>query len=133
MSDAAWPYSAGRSRVEKNSAAGARRHDARIRAKIEDARGKAASCEGVRSSADQPAEKGGKRRPSFGQAPRHRIEIAAIDVAPAPGFAPLERGDHRVPGCVEMLERMHVFRILAASYVTAGEANPQLVPRRADR
>jgi len=32
-----------------------------------------------------------------------------------------------------MLERVHVLRILAAAYVTAGEANPQLIPRRADR
>ena len=85
------------------------------------------------SATDESAKKCGKGGASFRQSPRHRIEIAPIDIAPAPGLAGLEGGDHRVAGLVEMLERMRVLRILAAADVAAGQANAELVPWRADR
>lgn len=36
-------------------------------------------------------------------------------------------------GCVEVLERVHVLRILAAADMAARQAKPQLIPCRADR
>src|SRR4029079_14669892 len=38
-----------------------------------------------------------------------------------------------MPGGVEMLERMHVLGILAASDMSTGQAEAQRVPRRGDR
>src|ERR1700687_3914853 len=46
---------------------------------------------------------------------RCEIEVAAMNVAPAPGLAALEGCDQWMTGGVEMLKRVRVRRILAAS------------------
>src|SRR5512143_1017279 len=61
-----------------------------------------------------------------------QIEIAAVDVAPAPRLAALEGGDQRVPRRLEVTKRVRVRRILAAADVAAGEAHAKLRPLRAE-
>src|SRR5437867_4877765 len=52
-----------------------------------------------------------------------------IDIAPAPGFTGLERGDDRVLGGLEVPGGVLILRAIAASDVTAGAAQAQLHPR----
>ena len=56
-----------------------------------------------------------------------------MNIAPAPSLAALEGCNQRMTGRVEMLQRVRVARILAASDVAAGETYAKLVPRRAKR
>src|SRR6266550_1858183 len=56
-----------------------------------------------------------------------------MNIAPAPSLAALERCNQRMTGRVEMLQRVRVARILAASDMAAGETYSKLVPRRAKR
>jgi hypothetical protein len=56
-----------------------------------------------------------------------------MNIAPAPSLAAIEGCNQRVPGCVEMLQRVRMARIFAASDVAAGETYAKLVPRRAKR
>src|SRR5256885_846604 len=63
----------------------------------------------------------------------HRVEIAPVDVAPAPLLPALERRDHGMAGGIEMLQGMRMARVLAAADVAAREADAQLGPGRSDR
>ena len=56
-----------------------------------------------------------------------------MNIAPAPSLAAIEGCNQRVTGCVEMLQRVRMDRIFAASDVAAGETYAKLVPRRAKR
>lgn len=67
-----------------------------------------------------------------GQRAGHRIEVAAVDVAPSPALVRLERCDHWVTGCFEVLQRMRILRILAAADMAAGKTNTKLVPPHAE-
>src|SRR5262249_5958041 len=51
-----------------------------------------------------------------------------IQVAPAPGFARLERPDHRVPGRREVPGGVPLRRGVAAADMPAGQAEPQVHP-----
>src|SRR6476661_865528 len=57
---------------------------------------------------------------------RQLVEKSAIDEAPSPRFAGLERLDDRMPGFLEMPGGMLVPRLVAASDVAAGQAQPQM-------
>ena len=56
-----------------------------------------------------------------------------MNVAPAPGLAAFEGCNQRMTGRIEVLQRMRVFRILAASDVTARQTNAKLVPLYSER
>lgn len=56
-----------------------------------------------------------------------------MDIAPAPSLATIEGCNQRMAGRVEMLQRVCMNRILAASDVAAGETYAELVPRHAKR
>jgi hypothetical protein len=56
-----------------------------------------------------------------------------MNIAPAPSLAALEGCNERMTSRVEMLQRVRVARILAASDMAAGETYSKLVPRRAKR
>ena len=56
-----------------------------------------------------------------------------MNIAPAPSLAAIEGCNQRMTGCFEMLQRVRMDRILAASDVAAGEAYAKLVPGRAKR
>src|SRR6202171_2819006 len=56
-----------------------------------------------------------------------------MNIAPAPSLAALEGCNQRMTARVEMLQRVRVARILAASDVAAGETYAKLVPRCAKR
>ena len=56
-----------------------------------------------------------------------------MNIAPAPSLAALEGCNQRMTGRVEMLQRVRVARILAASDMAAGKTYSKLVPRRAER
>jgi hypothetical protein len=51
-----------------------------------------------------------------------------MNVAPAPSLVALEGCNQRMTGRVEMLKRVRVLRILAASDMTTGETYSKLVP-----
>ena len=56
-----------------------------------------------------------------------------MQVAPAPCLAALEGGDDRMTRRIEVLKRMRMRRILAASDMTTRETYAKLVPRCAER
>ena len=56
-----------------------------------------------------------------------------MNIAPTPSLAALEGCNQWMTGRVEMLQRVRVARILAASDMAAGETHAKLVPRRAKR
>ena len=56
-----------------------------------------------------------------------------MDIAPAPSLAAIKGCNQRMTGRVEMLQRVRMDRILAASDVAAGETYAELVPRHAKR
>jgi hypothetical protein len=56
-----------------------------------------------------------------------------MDIAPAPSLTAIEGCNQRMTGRVEMLQRVRMDRILAASDVAAGEAYAKLVPWHAKR
>src|SRR5262249_28500660 len=88
---------------------------------------------GSSSAAAQPPEQRGERGAPLDPIGGHRIVIALMDVTPTPRLAARERHNPRVTGLVEMLERVRMFGILAASDMAADEAHAKLRPRRADR
>ena len=57
-----------------------------------------------------------------------KLEHHLIDVAPTPGLAGLEGGDDRVLRTMEVLGRVLVLRVVAAAYVPALHAEPQVDP-----
>src|SRR6185503_16360906 len=59
---------------------------------------------------------------------RQLVEKSAIDEAPSPRFARLERLDDRMAALLEMPGRMLVPRLVAAADVAAAEAQPQVHP-----
>ncbi len=56
-----------------------------------------------------------------------------MHVAPGPGLATLQRCDHWMSGRIEVLQRVGVRRILAATHVAACKADPKRRPGRAER
>jgi|SRR5438128_2178883 len=85
------------------------------------------------SSVPEPADDRRQRGAPFGQLTGHGIEIAAMHVAPAPGLAALEGGDDRVTGRIEMVKRVRMLRILAASDMTTRETDTELIPHSSER
>jgi hypothetical protein len=81
-----------------------------------------------RSSIDEVPKKRTQRGTSLRKLSGQRVEVTTMDVAPHPRFATLKRRKHRVPRRIEMREGVSVFRILAASDMTAGETYAELVP-----
>ena len=51
-----------------------------------------------------------------------------IDVAPHPRFARFNRADERMLGLMEVLGRVLILRRVAAAYMPAFEAKPQMHP-----
>src|SRR5437879_9096097 len=86
-----------------------------------------------RSSVEEAREECRQRGSPFRQQLRPDIDVAAMNVAPAPGLAAFEGCNQRMTGRIEVLQRMRVFRILAASDVTAGQTNAKLVPLHSER
>jgi hypothetical protein len=79
--------------------------------------------EASNSEISSSTEKPRKRRrqhgaPQWSQLPR-KLEVATVDVAPAPRLATLEGRDQGVAGGVEMLKRMRMRRILTAPDMAA--------------
>ncbi len=68
--------------------------------------------------------------------PAHRpagwIELDLVHVAPAPILARLERPDDRVTGLPKMRGRVLVLGTVAAAYMPARHAEPQVHPPLAD-
>src|SRR5437867_9833524 len=56
------------------------------------------------------------------------LHVDLVDVAPAPAFPRLERGDDRMPGLLEMLGGVLVLRVVAASDVSARPAQAKMHP-----
>src|SRR5437867_6970354 len=56
------------------------------------------------------------------------LHVDLVDVAPAPAFPRLERGDDRMPGLLEMLGGVLVLRVVAASDVPARPAQAKVHP-----
>src|SRR6266581_2337328 len=56
------------------------------------------------------------------------LHVDLVDVAPAPAFPRLERGDDRMPGLLEMLGGVLVLRVVAASDVPARPAQAKMHP-----
>src|SRR5436309_14710528 len=56
------------------------------------------------------------------------LHVDLVDVAPAPAFPRLERGDDRMPGLLEMLGGVPVLRVDAASDVPARPAQSKMYP-----
>jgi len=46
---------------------------------------------------------------------RRHFEVAAMDIAPAPGFSALEGGNQRMVSCLEVLKCVGVLRVFAAA------------------
>lgn len=61
-----------------------------------------------------------------------RLEKRFIDVAPTPLFARLKRLDDGVLGCMEMLCRVLILRLVAAADVSAAFTQTQVHPRVSD-
>src|SRR5712692_525581 len=72
---------------------------------------------GIRTQSSVEETRDGRRQcgAPLRQQFRCEIEVAAMNVAPAPGLAALEGRNQRMTGRVEMLKRVRVRRILAAS------------------
>ena len=64
--------------------------------------------------------------------PTSRIERDVVYVAPRPIFSRLERPHDRVTGAAEVSGGVLVLRVVAAAYVTASHAEPQVDPRITD-
>lgn len=58
-----------------------------------------------------------------------KIEHYFVDVTPAPPFWRIVGLDDRVPGRVKMFCRVPVWRLIAATDMATGAANPQMQPR----
>jgi hypothetical protein len=86
-----------------------------------------------RSAVEEAREECRQRGPPFGQQLRRDIDVAAMNVAPAPGFAAFVGCNQWMTGRVEVLQSVRVLRILAASDVAAGQTYPKLVPLRPER
>src|SRR5882762_2711872 len=56
------------------------------------------------------------------------LHVDLVDIAPAPAFPGLERGDDRMPGLLEMLGGVLVLRVVAASDMTARPAQAKMQP-----
>jgi hypothetical protein len=56
------------------------------------------------------------------------LDHYVIDVAVAPVFSGLEGPDNRVPRLPEVLGRVLVLRFIAAAYVSANQAFPEMYP-----
>jgi hypothetical protein len=56
------------------------------------------------------------------------LDYYVIDVAVAPVFSGLEGLDNWVPSVVEVLSRVSVIRFIAATYVPARQAFPEMYP-----
>src|ERR1700691_742885 len=56
-------------------------------------------------------------------------DVGFVDIAPAPGLARLERRHDWVPDCEGVPARVPQRRGIAAAYVPAGQAQPQVHPR----
>ncbi len=85
------------------------------------------------SSIDEATKKRPQRGSPLRQRSRHRVKVAAIDVAPSPRFITFEGCDHRMTGRIEMRECMSMLRILATSDMTAGKTYAKFIPRRTER
>src|SRR5919201_5043315 len=57
-----------------------------------------------------------------------RLDELLVDVTPAPVFAGLETANHRVMRAVKVFRRVPIGRIVAASDVSAFEAESQMHP-----
>src|SRR5215472_8972384 len=57
-----------------------------------------------------------------------KVEHHLVDEAPAPAFAGLERAHHRMMGVLEVFGGVPVGRRIAATDVTAGQAEAQVDP-----
>ena len=86
-----------------------------------------------RSAVEEAREECRQRGPPFGQQLRRDIDVAAMNVAPAPGLAAFVGCNQRMTGCVEVLQSVRVLRILAASDMSAGQAYSKLIPLRPER
>src|SRR6266536_5512534 len=86
-----------------------------------------------RSAVEEAREECRQRGPPFGQQLWRDIDIAAMNVAPAPGLAAFVGCNQRMTGRVEVLQSVRVLRILAASDMAAGQAYPKLGPLRPER
>src|SRR6266542_1004910 len=80
-----------------------------------------------RSSVEETREGRCQRRAPFRQQLRLDIDVAPMNVTPAPGLATFEGRNQRMTGRVEMLQSVRVLRILAAPDVAAGETDAKLV------
>ena len=56
------------------------------------------------------------------------LDQGRVYIAPSPIFPQLERLDYRVPGCAEVLPGMLILRVIATTYVPAGQALAQVYP-----
>src|SRR5438876_846249 len=90
-------------------------------------------CPASRSSVEEAREECRQRGSPLRQQLRPDIDVAAVNVAPAPGLAAFEGRNQRMTGRIEVLQSMRVLRILAASDVTAGQTNAKLVPLHSER
>jgi hypothetical protein len=60
--------------------------------------------------------------------PARKIEHHFIDVTPAPTFGRIIGLDDRVPGRVKMFCCVPIWRLIAATDMAAGSADPQMQP-----
>ena len=74
---------------------------------------------GHASTGEDAGERRRQRRAPFWPQRRRELEIAAIYVAPGPGLAAPHRRNEGMAGRLEVLQRVRVYRIFAASHMAA--------------
>ena len=69
-----------------------------------------------------------RNRTKMRSRPARKIEHHFVDVTPAPTFRRIVGLDDRVPGRVKMFCRVPIWRLIAATDMATGAADPQMQP-----